>query len=130
MSSSDQQPELPYIQALCQQIQSELQQDGKSAALTTNLASVQSVFQQCFAALSPTWTETEAAQAQPIQVEINKQLRLLEADSRFLAAARQDQTIQQRKQQIHQRLDLLLRYVDAIAAIQAQSEEVPSDQPG
>ncbi len=121
MSSSDQQPDLPYIQvqALCQQLQTELQQDSKSF----DLALVQRGFQQCFAGL----TEAGATRAQPVQVEINKQLRLLEADSRFLGAAKQQQTIQQRKQQIQQRLDLLIRYAAAIATLQADSEDSSSD---
>jgi hypothetical protein len=125
MSSSDQQPELPYVQAqaFCQQLQIELRQDGKSAELAAKLALVQPVFQQCFAAL----TETESAQSQPIQVEINKQLRLLEADSRFLSAARQPQIIQQRKQQVQQRLDFLTRYAAAIVELQAASETSPPD---
>lgn len=139
MSSFDQPPfdqssnppsELPHapVQALCQQVQIELQQDGKSADLITGLASVRPALQQYFAALSETWTEAEAAQAQPIQVEINKQLRLLEADSQFLGAARQGQTIQQRKQQIQQRLDLLLRYIAAMATLQADSEDAPPNR--
>lgn len=58
--------------------------------------------------------ESRVIQIQAIQTEVNKQLRLLETDAIFLQAARQPVTIQQRKQQIHQRLDLLLRYCDAI----------------
>jgi hexokinase len=57
------------------------------------------------------------AQAQPLQTEINKQLRLLETDLIFLKAARQPATLQQRHQQIQTRLTLLLRYCEAILVL-------------
>jgi hypothetical protein len=62
------------------------------------------------------------AQAQPLQTEINKQLRLLETDLIFLKAARQPATLQQRHQQIQTRLTLLLRYCEAILALCIASE--------
>lgn len=49
-----------------------------------------------------------------IQVEIDKQLRLLSLDQMFLNTARQTSTLRQRFQQIHGRLDLLASYGQAI----------------
>ena len=62
-------------------------------------------------------SESFIAQAQPLQTEINKQLRLLETDLIFLKAARQPATLQQRHQQIQTRLTLLLRYCEAILVL-------------
>jgi hypothetical protein len=62
-------------------------------------------------------SESFIAQAQPLQTEINKQLRLLETDLIFLKAARQPVTLQQRHQQIQTRLTLLLRYCEAILVL-------------
>lgn len=47
---------------------------------------------------------------QSIQVEIDKQIRLLTIDAQQLQVARQAETIDQRKKQIRDRLQTLLRY--------------------
>lgn len=47
---------------------------------------------------------------QSIQVEIDKHLRLLTIDAQQLQVARQAETIDQRKKQIRDRLQTLLRY--------------------
>jgi len=57
------------------------------------------------------------AKAQPLQIEVNKQLRLLETDVIFLKAARQTATLHRRSQQIQTRVALLLRYCEAILAL-------------
>ncbi|HEY9616637.1 MAG TPA: heterocyst frequency control protein PatD [Microcoleaceae cyanobacterium] len=55
-----------------------------------------------------------AQRVQSVHVEIDKQLRLLGMDVMFLQAARQVTTIEQRQQQIRDRVNLLLRYCDAL----------------
>lgn len=49
-----------------------------------------------------------------LQVEINKQLRLIGTDALFLRAAKQPDTVQQRLHQISDRLQLLKRYCDGV----------------
>jgi hypothetical protein len=49
-----------------------------------------------------------------IQVEINKQLRLLGMDMMFLQAARQPETLQQRQNQILERVYMLKRYCEMV----------------
>lgn len=56
-------------------------------------------------------------QIQAIQTEIYKQLRLLDTDLLFLKAARQSTTMQERKQQMQNRLELLMVYCTTIANI-------------
>jgi hypothetical protein len=51
-----------------------------------------------------------AQMLQSVQVEIDKQLRLLGMDVQFLQAAKQPITVEQRKTQIRDRLQTLLRY--------------------
>lgn len=60
---------------------------------------------------------------QSYQVEIDKQLRLLSLDATFLQAARQPTTIAQRQQQMDDRLQMLLRYCEAVMHAGAPAEE-------
>lgn len=122
-------------QHIVQRFQSQLQQaqtqvaeaDISAAAFQTEVRQIQEMFQTQIMPIDLTSDATEADEAvhtqiQSIQTEVNKQLRLLETDAIFLQAARQPTTAQQRKQQIHNRLDLLLRYCDAILQqLQTQS---------
>lgn len=62
--------------------------------------------------LQPTGDSPQPIQA--IQTEMLKQLRLLDTDLLFLQAARQSTTLQQRKRQMGDRLQLLQRYCAAI----------------
>lgn len=57
-------------------------------------------------------------QVQSYQVEMDKQLRLLRMDGLFLQAARQPATVGQRQQQVSDRLNTLIRYCDALLAIE------------
>lgn len=90
-----------------------------STELKVDLLEIQQVQQQIVSLQLNFPDQQEAvAQIQPIQTEITKQLRLLETDILFLQTARQSATVQQRKQQICNRLTLLLRYCAAILAMQ------------
>jgi len=83
--------------------------------LEVNLRGLQQLFQAD--ETTDQASESFIAQAQPLQTEINKHLRLLETDLIFLKAARQPATLQQRHQQIQTRLTLLLRYCEAILVL-------------
>jgi hypothetical protein len=55
-----------------------------------------------------------SSQIQSYQTEMHKQLRLLMMDVNFLKAARQPATVEQRLQQMGDRLQLLMRYCSAL----------------
>jgi hypothetical protein len=91
-----------------------------NADLKSELVKIQQIQQQVMAfQFEP--LEQEAinfqSQFQPIQTEVNKQLRLLETDLLFLQTARQPAKAQQYKQRISDRLALLIRYCEAILAL-------------
>ncbi len=100
-------------------------------ALMGAVAAMTQPFQQQILALP--WAEMDEAIAlrlQSIQTEISKQLRLLAMDTMFLKTARQPETSQQRRQQIGDRLDLLLRYCEAILATDLDIDDGDPDQRG
>lgn len=104
------------VQQLQQQcnFQPTMQPSGLQAEARSHLQQVQQLFQQI---LNLPWDELDppmAAPAQAINIEINKQLRLLNMDLMFLSSARQAVTATQRQQQLLDRLTLLLRYCEAI----------------
>ena len=96
---------------------------AKRITFAANLSSLQQLLRQGFAAD----LAALEAKVQPLQIEINKQLRLLETDAVFLKAARQPTTIQQRSQQIQSRVSLLLSYCESILAICADSNHAGLD---
>ncbi|HEY9663992.1 MAG TPA: heterocyst frequency control protein PatD [Allocoleopsis sp.] len=104
------------IQQLQQQcdFQPTMQPSGLQAEARSHFQQVQQLFQQI---LALPWDELDpqmTAPAQAINIEINKQLRLLNMDLMFLGSARQAVTATQRQQQLRDRLTLLLRYCEAI----------------
>lgn len=87
-------------------------------AVTEAVAAMTQRFQQQMVGLNAiAMDEAIALRIQSIQTEINKQLRLLTMDTMFLKTARQSETSQQRQQQMADRIDLLLRYCEAILAL-------------
>lgn len=83
--------------------------------LKSSVVKLQDFFQNQILALDLNQLETTLEhQVQSVQVEINKQLKLLAMDSLFLQAAKQPATAQQRIQQAHDRLTLLLRYCEML----------------
>ncbi len=111
MNASAYQPIYQQAQALLQRLQ---QANLSDAELLASLAQAQQQLQQ---GLSPDSASDLGRQLQPLQIEINKQMRLLETDAIFLKAARQPATAHQRRQQIQVRVGLLLRYSEAILAL-------------
>lgn len=108
------------FQQLLHQLQLEL--DGPttdSAKLRASIAQLQQMFQAEIVPIAVAEDRVNS-QLQSIQIEINKQLRLLETDGIFLQAARQPVTVQQRKQQMHHRLEILLQYCDASLSLQLE----------
>jgi len=59
-----------------------------------------------------------APKIQSIQIEINKQLRLLSMDVLFLQTARQSATLHKRQEQMSERIELLLRYCQMVLEIE------------
>lgn len=75
---------------------------------------LQTLFQRCLNLDETVLDPDVALSVQSYQVEINKQLRLLSMDVMFLQSAKQSTTANQRRQQMSNRVDLLLRYGEAI----------------
>lgn len=119
-----------YHQAY-QQLEQSLQQFQTALAtaatppveLRTTVLQMQQRFQLQILPLTATVAATEQRnRIDALQIEINKQLRLLETDTLFLQAARQPDTAQQRKQQMQSRLEMLSRYCTAILTLVAGVE--------
>ena len=91
------------------------QPDDNRLALKTKAAALQRYFRELLLSL-PLHDLAPALQdwVQSYHVEIDKQLKLLGVDVLFLQAARQSATTQQRQQQMHDRLDILQRYCEAL----------------
>jgi len=108
-----------HFQQMLHQLQRELEQ-GDRLQLQAMFAATQTYFQQQILSPDPAGLEpgilepNDAARVRSFQVEINKQLRLLSADLMFLQTARLPGTQSQRRQQIGDRLALLLRYCEGI----------------
>lgn len=87
-------------------------------ALREAVAHITQQFQQQMATVDATeMDEAIALRIQSIQTEISKQLHLLAMDTLFLKTARQPDTARQRQQQMAARIDLLLRYCEAILTL-------------
>lgn len=92
------------------QFQTQLAQSSLAGtALISTLSQLQQFFQSQILAV-----EAVTHREQSLQVEMNKQLRLLAIDVTFLQAAKQGATRQQRQQQIQERLTLLIQYCKAL----------------
>lgn len=87
-------------------------------ALREAVAQITQQFQQQMVTVNvAAMDEAIALRVQSIQTEISKQLHLLAMDTLFLKTARQPETTRQRHQQMAGRIDLLLRYCEAILAL-------------
>jgi hypothetical protein len=108
-----------HFQHMLHQMQKQLEQ-GDRSQLQAMLAETQTYFQQQILSLEPEAFEpaalepADAVRLHSFQVEINKQLRLLNTDLMFLQTARLSVTQSQKRQQIGDRLTLLLRYCEGI----------------
>ncbi|MDX2097274.1 MAG: heterocyst frequency control protein PatD [Leptolyngbyaceae cyanobacterium bins.59] len=91
----------------CQQI---LQESGDRDRVKEAIGSLHPFFQREILGSGEDPTHRE----QSYQVEISKQLRLLAVDLTFLQAARQAGTVQQRQQQMIDRLERLISYCEAV----------------
>lgn len=84
-------------------------------SLQSHLAKLQDYFQTEILPLdSQTLSDDTGSRLHALQVEMNKQLRLIGTDALFLRAAKQPDTVQQRLRQIGDRLQLLKRYCDGV----------------
>jgi hypothetical protein len=85
-----------------------------SRTLKEMIGELRSLFREHLWLKDEDLAESSAHRVQAVLVEIDKQLRLLEMDAAFLQAARQSVTQEQRRQQIFDRLQLLIRYCDML----------------
>jgi hypothetical protein len=82
-----------------------------AADLKSHLTDLQTTFSQTIARIDLAPIPPPANhRLQSLQVEIAKELRLLQVDSLFLQTAKQPETVAQRQQQMQGRLGSLLRY--------------------
>ena len=94
-----------------------------AAALKVAIAEVHQWFRQHILTLNlDELTPVDQQRVQSVQVEINKQLRLLGVDALFLQTSRQRSTTEQRQQQVYDRLQTLIRYCEAVLQPQAKGE--------
>ena len=107
----------PYqqLQQKVEELQDSLTGSAEPLALKTAIAALQTFFQTQIWNLNLQNLESNLEhQVQSINIEIDKQLRLMNMDGLFLQAARQENTIEQRKQQVRDRLLLIVRYCDGV----------------
>lgn len=107
----------PYqqLQQKVEELQESLTSNADSLTLKTAIAGLQTFFQTQIWNLNLQDLEPKLEhQVQSINVEIDKQLRLMNMDGLFLQAARQENTIEQRKQQVRDRLSLIMRYCNGV----------------
>lgn len=104
------------FQECLEQLQAQIQADSlELARFQTTFQEAQTQFQQKVLTLELTELgSAQASKVQSIQLEINKQLRLLSMDLLFLRTARQPATVQQRQAQMGDRLTLLKSYCTAL----------------
>jgi len=92
-----------------------VQPNSDSVSLESDVAELQLLFQDQILGLSIADLPLDVEQrVQSYQVEMNKQLRLLGMDVMFLRAARQAVTREQRRNQMNDRIGILIRYCEAL----------------
>jgi hypothetical protein len=92
------------------------QTDGRGSLIQSKFQALQQQFQAILALNLDSLNSALVANLQAYYTEINKQLRLLSMDVIFLQASRQGGTMQQRQQQMDERIRLLLKYCQALLA--------------
>lgn len=98
-----------------EKLQETLANDPDPSSLKTAIAALQTFFQTQIWNLSLNDLEPDLEhRIQSLNVEIDKQLRLLSMDGMFLQAARQKNTVEQRQQQVQNRLLLLIQYCNGL----------------
>ena len=91
------------------------QADRSHSHLKQQVQTLQECFQQEILPLTEAIADpAQQGRLQAIQIEIDKQLRLLAMDMLFLQAARQSKTADQRCRQIGDRLTHLLNYCNSL----------------
>jgi cell division septum initiation protein DivIVA len=103
------------LQQTIEELQKTLATTSDASTLKTAIAALQTCFQTQIWNLDLQNLEPKLEhQIQSVNVEIDKQLRLLSMDTLFLQTARQASTIAQRKQQMGERLSLLKQYCSSL----------------
>lgn len=102
-------------------------QGSDGSALKSEILILQQFFQNQILILDTNVLSAELEQrVQSFQVEINKQLRLLNTDAMFLQVAKQAATTEQRRSQVRDRIATLMRYCEALLGEGERKEEVES----
>jgi hypothetical protein len=106
------------FQERLKQLQTTLESpDIADSAWQSQWHEIQQTFEEQMMGLNPEVINTQILPIwQSYLTEIHKQIRLLTIDLRFLKVARQTTTAQSRRTQIHERLNRLIVYCDAILA--------------
>lgn len=97
-----------------EQLEQDLAQAAPSSELKANFLQTQRFFQQQVVPLSEPLAPAIASRLRSYQTEIHRQLRLVGTDFIFLGTARQTGTIEQRRAQIRDRLQVLISYCDTL----------------
>lgn len=114
--------QLQALRQALQQLQSAVSRGGEGVQARTDegvdvqcqFREAQQQFQQLVAIDISPEIMSQIAHLQPLQTEMNKQLRLLGIDVAFLQTARQSATSHQRQVQMGDRLLLLIQYCDRL----------------
>lgn len=98
---------------------------GDHSAIKVALGPLQSFFHGRVQALTwDDWPVERRSLLQSLRVEMHKQLRLLSTDLMFFKAAKQPETLAQRRSEMGDRLSNLRGYCDAILKL-AESADAP-----
>lgn len=101
--------------------------NGDHAQISAALEIVQCLFKSQVQELTwDSWPVQRRSLLQSIRVEMHKQLRLLTTDLMFFKAAKQGETLEQRRREIGDRLTQLQGYCDAIIKL---AQETPQERP-
>jgi hypothetical protein len=105
------------FQTAAAKLAKDLTPDLPPSDLKLHLISLQATFNQTIAQIDLTDIPPPANhRLQSLQVEITKELRLLQVDMLFLQTAKQPETVAHRQQQMQRRLGTLLRYCGIVLA--------------
>ena len=98
--------------------------NGDHARISVAIETVKQLFKARVQVLTwEDWPIQQRALLQSIRVEMHKQLRLLTTDLMFFKAAKQSETLEQRRKDIGDRLTNLQGYCDAILKLADEAKD-------
>jgi hypothetical protein len=97
--------------------------DGDRAALQQQVRDIQQFFQSQVMSLPMEEVDPSVvSRVQSFQTELHKQIRLLVTDTMFLASAKQSATVQQRQQQIRDRIEKSISFCHVLVGESGEGE--------